>query len=476
MLKSIRLQHFRSFEDEAVAEMAPITLIYGANSAGKSSIIKALLLLKQSYGDGGDDTNTLRFDGPIVDLGSARAAAFGHTFDPPLRISLDFETPTDMDFVLSGSISFEVSSDEAKDDRIEVALDIGENRYRLIFTKVSKNQRFLALDRLSVTDFNAAMKALKERTHEQELFEGTSPGMKSPLFRISNLLPQEIVGRNDGRTRRRPNDLLLSTEEREWNEVVAPLLRKVFESTINRVSYLGPLRKAPNRIELLDRSGGLSGVGKQGEFAFSVLKRDEALLSRVNKSLREHLESPYALELPSWPKDSEGVIRDLLPVSVVPILRHTDSGVAISIADAGFGLSQLLPFLIEMHSREETIICIEQPELHLHPRLQSRMAETLLNSWQGGNRNRFLIETHSEHLLLRIQRMIREKRLKSEDVSILYVDNHLVEHDSSGEIVRRSNSVDSRVIQIRLNRYGDMIDPWPGGFFDERLEELGWSS
>lgn len=476
MLKSIRLRHFRSFEDDAIAALAPITLIYGANSAGKSSIIKALLLLKQSYGDGGGDANTLRFDGPIVDLGSARAAAFGHTFEPPLRIALDFKIPTNMDFELSGSIAYEVSSDEARDDRIEVALEIGEETYRFGFTKVVNNERFLTLDRSSVSAFNGAMKALRGRTREQELFDGASPETKSPLFRMSYLLPQEIVGRNDGRTKRRQGNLLLSAEEKEWNEMVAPLLRTMIHSTINRVSYLGPLRKAPNRIELLDRSGGLSGVGKQGEFAFSVLKKNDGLLSRVNESLRDHLESPYALELPSWPNESEGVIRDLLPVSVVPILRHTDSGVAISIADAGFGLSQLLPFLIEMHSREETTICIEQPELHLHPRLQSRMAETLLNSWQGSNRNRFIIETHSEHLLLRIQRMIREKRLRSEDVSILYVDNHLVEHDSNGEIVRRSNTVDSRVLQIRLNRYGDMIDPWPGGFFDERLEELGWSS
>lgn len=475
MFKSIRLQHFRSFEEEAEAVMAPITLIYGANSAGKSSIIKSLLLLKQSYGDGGRGAAGLRFDGPLVDLGSARAAAFGHRFDSPVRISISFELEAEVLAGVSGEITFEIASDEAKDDRVEICFHIDGEDFTLRFEERVGTERNFVLEEVSEARFYSLMRVVCRRNSGPSLFDVSEVPANLPLFAAVGLLPNEIVDRGSRRpvSKRRP--ITLTTEELEWNRTVAPTLQRILASAVDRVSYLGPLRKAPNRFELLDRSSGLSGVGKQGEYSFSVLKRDETLLSRVNRSLREHLESPYALELPVWPDESGGDVRDLLPVSIVPILRHTASDVAISIADAGFGLSQLLPFLIEMHSREDTLICIEQPELHLHPRLQSRMAETLLNSLQSANKNRFLIETHSEHLLLRLQRMIREQRLRSKDVSLLYVDNQVVEYDEHGEVVRSGSALASQIVEIRLDKYGDMIDPWPGGFFDERLEELGWT-
>lgn len=455
--------------------MAPITLIYGANSAGKSSIIKSLLLLKQSYGDGGKGATGLRFDGPLVDLGSARAAAFGHSFDSPMRISVSFELPDGPLAGASGSITFEIASDEAKDDCVEIRLEIDEQSFTLRFEEHLSAERCFALEPDSERSFYSAMQLICGKNRALALFEESEIPTRPPLFSVSGLLPSDIFDRKFRRPGNRKRSLTLTVEENEWNNTMVPIFQEILASAVDRVSYLGPLRKAPNRFELLDRSSGLSGVGKQGEYSFSVLKRDETLLSRVNRSLREHLESPYALELPIWPDESGGDVRDLLPVSIVPILRHTASDVAISIADAGFGLSQLLPFLIEMHSREDTLICIEQPELHLHPRLQSRMAETLLNSLQSANKNRFLIETHSEHLLLRLQRMIREQRLRSKDVSLLYVNNHVVEYDDHGELVRSGSALASQIVEIRLDKYGDMVDPWPGGFFDERLEELGWT-
>jgi len=477
MFKSIRLQHFRSFEEEAEAVMAPITLIYGANSSGKSSIIKSLLLLKQSYGDGGGGAAGLRFDGPLVDLGSARAAAFGHRFDSPVRISISFELAAGVLSGVSGDITFEIASDEAKDDRVEIRFIINGEDFTLRFKERAGIERNFVLEEASGKRFYSLMQLICQRNRGPSLFEVSEVSANLPIFSAAGLLPNEINDRVSRypASKRRPNNFKLTTEELEWNKAITPTLQEILASAVDRVSYLGPLRKAPNRFEILDRSSGLSGVGKQGEYSFSVLKRDETLLSRVNRSLREHLESPYALELPVWPDESGGDVRDLLPVSIVPILRHTASDVAVSIADAGFGLSQLLPFLIEMHSREDTLICIEQPELHLHPRLQSRMAETLLNSLQSANKNRFLIETHSEHLLLRLQRMIREQRLQSKDVSVLYVNNHIVEYDDDGRLVRSGSALASQIVEIRLDKYGDMIDPWPGGFFDERLEELGWT-
>jgi predicted ATPase len=155
----------------------------------------------------------------------------------------------------------------------------------------------------------------------------------------------------------------------------------------------------------------------------------------------------------------------------MPTLEHLISGVHVSPVDAGFGLSQLLPIVVEMHLRERSTILIEQPELHLHPRLQARMGQLLRNAVSGRNQNRFIIETHSEHLILRIRRLIRQKLIDPEMVQILYVNNQEVE-DAPGESPTLTTTLHSHVLALRLDRYGDFIDPWPNGFFDERFEEL----
>ena len=98
---------------------------------------------------------------------------------------------------------------------------------------------------------------------------------------------------------------------------------------------------------------------------------------------------------------------------------------------------------------------VEQPELHLHPRVQSRLADLLFYPTENGNQ--VSVETHSEHLIYRVQRLIREKLKTPDDVSVNYV-----ERTRSGSIVHN----------LRLSENGNFIDAWPGGFFDERIENL----
>ena len=91
----------------------------------------------------------------------------------------------------------------------------------------------------------------------------------------------------------------------------------------------------------------------------------------------------------------------------------------------------------------------------MHPRLQTEFG-TFISECKKDD-NQFIIETHSEHILLRIQKLIRSGELKSDDVSILYIDK---QEDGS------------KCIKIRLDEDGDMIDDWPDGFFDEDFQEV----
>ena len=226
--------------------------------------------------------------------------------------------------------------------------------------------------------------------------------------------------------------------------------------------------------------------------AWEQLIDEPALLDLVNVWLsdRKRLNTPFRLE-----------VRDLFPLQqlrrqiisasqetkdsikledlnrvfdaatrvAVPDLALIDqrTGVSVSHRDVGLGISQILPVLVHCYAKEREILAIEQPEIHLHPSLQAELTDVFIQSALGEQRNTFLLETHSEHLILRLLRRVRETTdgrlpagmppVRPEDVSVLYV---------------QPGENGAEVIEMPVTPDGDFARPWPGGFFAERLEEL----
>jgi len=144
--------------------------------------------------------------------------------------------------------------------------------------------------------------------------------------------------------------------------------------------------------------------------------------------------------------------------------KRTDT--RVSHRDVGIGVSQVLPVLVSAYAAHNQIVAIEQPEIHLHPSLQAELGDVFIESALSGSTNTFLLETHSEHLILRIMRRMRETvngnlpdgmhSVAPDDVSILYV-----QPTKEGSIVR----------VLELDAEGQLLDPWPGGFFEEGFRE-----
>ena len=138
--------------------------------------------------------------------------------------------------------------------------------------------------------------------------------------------------------------------------------------------------------------------------------------------------------------------------------------ISVSSSDIGVGVSQLLPLVVASQSDKKGIIACEQPELHVHPRVQVAIGDLLSQNCED---KQFLIETHSEHLILRILRRIRETcdeelskgmtPVQPTEISIVYL-----EPNEQGVASRR----------LRIDKDGEFIDRWPHGFFAERAEEL----
>lgn len=138
------------------------------------------------------------------------------------------------------------------------------------------------------------------------------------------------------------------------------------------------------------------------------------------------------------------------------VLFDINKETLVSHRDVGMGITQVLPVLVMAYGSRNKLLAMEQPEIHLHPALQAELGDVFIESALGERRNTFILETHSEHLILRLLRRVREGRLSADDISVLYV---------------QPADVSSQVLQIRVDEDGDFIDRWPGGFFEEAFNE-----
>ena len=232
--------------------------------------------------------------------------------------------------------------------------------------------------------------------------------------------------------------------------------------------YLGPLRSAPERLYGLsddyDRLTGITGV--EGEFSANVLY-DEDLLSQnepgvsvkdaTNKWFKQ-FGIPYELDIRNLGEQS--LAGEYITIALTD--KRTDT--QVTLADVGYGINQILPVIIEgIASQEGAILCVEQPEIHLHPRLQANIADLMIDTIadEPGKRKQWIVETHSELLITRLQRRIREGKISPDDISVLYVDPS------------DDNGVEgSAILRLKMDENGDFIDHWPHGFFDEAFNEL----
>lgn len=232
---------------------------------------------------------------------------------------------------------------------------------------------------------------------------------------------------------------------------VSHLIEDIFEAATSSLeasfrtgltNHVSPLRAFPQRYYIIDQSYTREAVNtKEGDSLADALKRNTDIRSSVNNWLKK-----FNLAV-----DVEA-LKD-----IIHSIKINQNGLHLDLTDVGFGISQILPVIVQgFLSKPNSITVIEQPEIHLHPKMQAELADLFIDMTKGVEK-RLLVETHSEALLKRLRRRISEGEISAKDVSIYFVHG------------KNKESKDTYLQKIEIDDKGSF--EWPKDFTETEIED-----
>ena len=428
------MTHFKSWRETGEITLAPMTGFFGANSSGKSSLLQMLLLLKQTTES--NDRSLVLKTGSIqegyVNLGLPNEIAYGGETEITL------------------GVVWELSSKSA----LHIPMPEGTGKLRL-----------------SELSFETIIHAEAQRVHVKSLRYWQDENFSAELSRTGNnqyTIRVYVEGKHPRRPKSRPRVYMkpekcygFSNEALRFYQNTSYLrdIEFVFERQFQRLHYLGPLREYPKRNYVW---GGErpSNVGLKGELAVHALlagKRENVY--KDGRRRYSKLEARIAKWLVDLGLATSFETRPLFKGSsqyAVWLKRHEQSP-EVLIADLGIGVSQVLPVLVLCYYVPPgSTIILEQPELHLHPSVQAGLADVFIDVVK--NRNvQIILESHSEHLLRRLQRRLAEEEIVPDDIALYFTD--------LGE-----DGI-SKLKPLDIDMFG-AIRNWPDDFFGDLLGDM----
>jgi predicted ATPase len=203
----------------------------------------------------------------------------------------------------------------------------------------------------------------------------------------------------------------------------------------------------------------------------------EACIDKLNKYLSDELfhDNGYQLVVDLMPMVSENTFPEINFKSPVisKLFLINSIGIKHEIEDVGSGIGYIIPVLASLVAGGSPgnggLVCIQQPELHIHPALQSSLAEIFTDAIEDFHCNQIIIETHSEHLILRLLKLVRTRKkraleknrwvISANDISVIYFQPDINTHST-------------KINPLRISEDGSFIDEWPNGFFIERYKDI----
>lgn len=567
-LTAIELENFKGIGTRVRIELAPITLLFGANSAGKSTILQALQYVREVLERGNTNPDRTLMGGEFVDFGGFRNLVHQHDEGRTIAIKLELKLNRASlpEFVPEAFDDWQDVEPEVADlyellhevrnraESVSVELKIGWSSVRReVIVKgyeVGLNGQWLAkivsqadgkdaaiqinpknpiflryLSQDEIDEANQIAAALDEDQDSdspvtKDAAQDTDDvgyGAYSIWPQIKDTLADEGIERPgqgfrqwlsnaDGALPKLGYQMLYvpSGDAKGATAVYLARLLTAFLSSVivgpgmlirNRLRelrYLGPIRNVPDR----DFAAALTPDESRwadGTAAWeTLLKGDEALVEEVSRwmSDEEKLATGYTIRrtdykevrvallnfLMAWADPDYGVrldpellkkeLKDTPEKRCIDIVESEFPYLVVQPRDVGIGISQVLPVVVAALEPSAALVAIEQPELHIHPAVQVGLGDLFIKGVKEHGIN-FLVETHSEHLILRLLRRIRETTeneippgylgITPSDLAVIYV---------------QSNEAGVELVPLPVDETGEFTTRWPKGFFDERAEEL----
>lgn len=485
MLRNISLTNFKSFQSLPGLEIKPITILCGTNSCGKSSILQSILLLKQSL-ESQDPYKSFLINGRFVHHGSFKNIIHGKNENDAITFDCTFRLPKELTrtstisrqkrirlfFIIREFLPLPEHRDKWQTLNIRYSVTLkasekGELDYLrpIIVSKLfvsvgysDSNGNDFDLSTVNIVhrkknEYEVEWANLRDRSNRTKTSHNLSGKMTSNI-NFSNLLPMDVVMKEDNDEGRRIMEPIIHTR------MVGDVIREVFDT----YTYLGPLREHPARRYIYEDE--VVEIGVKGENAAYIYfaERDSDIKNHFFFNEQEDsfiMKDKTSLEqaVQMW-LDQMG-IKGFNPEALNEIISlnmkaSNYSDTPVSIADVGFGISQIFPIILEgLRIPKGSTLLLEQPEIHLHPNLQMQMADYFIALALTGKN--VIVETHSDHVVNRlVRRIVEDDKFQLSDKVAIY----FISQSENG----------SFPTQIQIDDKRGIVN-WPKEFFDQTATE-----
>lgn len=440
MLDQLHVENFKAWKKLDI-KLSQVTGLFGTNSSGKSSLLQFLLMLKQTK-NATDRGLVLDFGGPgqLVNLGSYKDVIHSHDAKQRLEWNIQWTLPQKTNIY-----------DPTK-KRTEV---LASGSILGIRSVVHSNEPTLISDNLEYQFAGFRFSITPKKEHATE-FQLNAQSPEGATFRFV---------RNKQRVWALPGPIkthLFPDQAKTYyqNADFLGLFETEYESMMDSIYYLGPLREYPKREYPWSGTSPID-VGLRGE------RTIEAILAATSRKEMRNLRyksprKPFQEMIAYWLKQL-GLI-DKFEIEEIgnganlyrAIVKRDAKSPPALLTDVGFGVSQVLPALVLLYYvPEKSTVILEQPEIHLHPAVQSGLADAILTVAKARNLQ-VIIESHSEHMIRRFQRRVAEQQYDAKDIKLYFCDN------VAGQ---------SKLGDLDLDIFGEILN-WPPAFFGDEMTEI----
>lgn len=555
MIRKIGFSNYKAFDKDEI-ELKPITILLGANSSGKSSLLQLLLLIEQTVNTERGYESALKLNGKYVGLGEVENIFKNRNTKKDLTLSVKIDSRkysfqlhemkrlhrnieseiVDMYFQFKKieQLSSNSKKEYEKIRRIRHNIDINEGDIEVIIKEIKRIKRkysnfvykepslfedvptsriikksiaiqdkeYKKILETNIVEYYDAYvfltemnkHSLREFTIEYDIsYSKTKNNLevrRIAIMKDNTALIEYQIEKNQGHIkhvlksdiinskllekyrvkfgRSVSFDLLNLTNKSDESIDAVRYRRNIIEGEVfctavfrlfniftnhfnsafdhSKINYISPLRAFPKRYYFLDESNVSSSLDSiDGDNLTETLKNESSVISKVNKWLNK-----FGLAVS---------VEDVK--EVIHRLRVSQNGLNLDITDVGFGISQVLPIIVQgFLSKDDSLTIVEQPEIHLHPMMQAELADLFIDvicNETNGVEKTLLIETHSESILKRLRRRIAEGKIKNTDVAIYFVHG------------RKKKSSGARIERIEIGEKGAF--DWPKEFYSTDFED-----